>query len=308
MYYLKHNMNQYKTFKKQSYVYYINYNGYKPENMRSYIDVPIKKNKDENNHENIFIVRLPLYQYHDEFKGDLMIKTSFIKLNKAPVLVIPPSGTTTNRGNDARLELDPYSSDVYNMLDALIQYDIYVRNTMKNIFEEYCKQFDIGIYNEFKTQFKASSSLVHNKYNYAIDKNATDKYNRVPDKNQPLEPISVHFSQKENKIINRIINYNISRKYPAKEIHDAIDDKELRRILSKGKEIRLILKPISWYNITNKVTVYENGVAKQVDGVTMNYGSKLNLFMMEIRYAGKVIESEIDKNEIDVIDIDSIEI
>ena len=102
------------------------------------------------------------------------------------------------------------------------------------------------------------------------------------------------FLEKNNQILSKIYNYNKSKRYKAVEEFESCTLKDVARFVTKGKQVRFILEPKIWS-------------IKKNDNV--QYGTKLYIKYMEVKYKDQVIKSKLEENQVEIFDrIKSIEI
>lgn len=119
-----------------------------------------------------------------------------------------------------------------------------------------------------------------------INSQLTDEFNEL----QMAKGIKGKISKDYDfKNYNKIINYNISKKYPRKEEFkiDTLSTKDIEDLFSRTfnnrKQIRFLFTPVSWL---------QNG---------SNFGSYLKIIAMEIKYKDAKIYSPLDQDETSVM-------
>jgi len=109
-----------------------------------------------------------------------------------------------------------------------------------------------------------------------------------------MKNIKFFFSEKNNKITSTIYNYNKSKQYKSIEEYSTCNLSDIARFVLKGKQVRFILEPKIW--------CHSRGTHNQ-------YGTKLFIKYMEVKYKDQIIKSKLDDNKIEMYDrIKSVEI
>jgi len=123
---------------------------------------------------------------------------------------------------------------------------------------------DFGQIVEFIAKY---NDVVKNILDSPTDKWSTDMaYNEV----------KFNLKLKGGKIVGNIVNHNVSKKYPKTEKIDNVADLNLK--FKKGKYVRFLLKPVTWFNKENK-----------------KYGLFFEIDTMEIKYPHATIMSDFDR-------------
>jgi len=202
------------------------------------------------------IIIFPEYKYADYNQNQLILLTDFLNVDN----YIKFTSRIDKDKNSISLKFDPcmFSSQLINFM---IQYDKQVKEYVKKKF----------------IQLVHHSKLVGNFSNGDEDVNLM----------LPLKYITGKVINDNNfKSYNKIINYNISRKYPKKEemeINDDNIDQFLKRVLNNKKQVRLLMTPATWLNFESE-----------------SYGSYLKIIMMEVKYKGATITSEFDNDTVNI--------
>lgn len=143
---------------------------------------------------------------------------------------------------------------------------------------QYDKKVDSYINANYNSEHRCVKRLISN--NTSPDN--TVEHNLSTD----LRELTLYFLKDKvsQKITSTILNYNISKKYPKNEEYEHVTYNELKKFLWKGKEMRFILRPITWISKSSNI-----------------YGSKLMIEKMEVKFKDAKIDSLIDKNTRDII-------
>jgi len=225
---------------------YINYIDHNELKINDIIDVDIKKYLSVSK----FYYHKCLYQYPDEENKLLMIKLPFIKLLKNPF--------KNSNENQNQITIDLDHAQHLDIIISLYQYDLYIEKLV----------------NTLNDKFICLSKLVSNR-------NCKDA--SLVSLTEQLRPIKCKFiyNKTDSLIKTKIINYNVSKKYPKIEILNSIKRDDLNRILYKNKEIRMMVTPITWFDYKNK-----------------RYGSYLQIQKMEVKFNGASIKSKFNEDQI----------
>ncbi len=238
------------VFNKQfsNYILFINCESFKNN------ELSILHSKYNNNG---YMHTIPVYEYSKKNKDVLIIQTSFNDFIKSKFVY-----KLQQNSNQLHIEI---SSDLFERqtLDILIDFDNKMREFIKNTHDN----------------FKCIGKIVHNK-----GMPYTDNVNKMDE----ISMIKTKFIKDINyKQYNKVVNYNISKKFPKVEEFDLskispLDlGKFFNRILNNQKEFRMMISPVGWINTNNST-----------------YGSYLGIIMLEIKYKGTKIISLVDSNEV----------
>lgn len=194
-------------------------------------------------------IYVPLYEYIEKTVAPLKLKTPFIEIAGRPLL------NNFEKTKEILLEITSKNM-INNILPILMNIDEYGKREMNNIYGKKVKLWSQTVRNRGVP--KKGSSYV----------NIDERYS----------PLSVYMTNG-----SRVINYNVSKNYPKVEEIAEVTGRELKRFCRKGKEVRMILKPIIWVNREIR-----------------RYGIKWKINTMEIKFKGAQIESRMDEEEIEV--------
>lgn len=199
-----------------------------------------------------------------------------------------------------------YSKDINNRLAVLMPFVKFYSNRVQTSLKhnKTAKTIKIPIHSS-GDNYKIISKFLH-EYERAVEKKITD----FCDTNNYDNYIFMHGNFEFDLPINRnnhmvyvpIINHNVSTNYPENEIFDAIDTKELQRVMGYGsKEVRCMIKPYTWMrDYTNE---YEEDNIKRLMASTIYYIEK-----MEVKYENTNINSLIEHDNNKLLDITEVEI
>jgi hypothetical protein len=197
----------------------------------------------------------PHYQYSDKNNDLFIIQTPFINVIKNKI-------NYYRKSNNIYLSHELFDS---NIIKLLIEYDSMVHKYIKEK-HNYVPCLNQLIYNKAMPNYEEGYK----------DVNLLNELGSIRAKLQPL-----------HKYYGKIINYNVSIKYPKVEEFDLKQMKPenlfstLDRILTNNKQMRLLMSPTTWIM---------NG----------QYGSYLNIFMIEVKYKNAKIQSVLDKKEVNM--------
>lgn len=214
-----------------------------------------------------FIIPVPVYRYDEKNLDSLLIQTSFMDVNKAKISYkIKNTYKNKMTQEQNQIKFDPSFFD-NKIIDILLNFD--------NKMVQFVK-------NTFTNKFKCSSKMIYNKNSVRLTP-AFEMVNMIGD----LGMIKGKLCKKKfYDQYNKLLNYNISKKYDAVEQYElsSMKNNELvnifDRILTNNKEIRMLLEPFMWINLSDNT-----------------YGSYLNIIMIEVKYKHAKIYSILDKNE-----------
>ncbi len=144
-------------------------------------------------------------------------------------------------------------------------------NFSKNVFEFIQKQ------SKFPNRLTEQGPVLSNHTDERIKSVKVDFYQR-------MKNLKLFLPEFNGKIKTTVYNYNKSKKYDPVETYDSIELNELARFLIKGKQVRFILEPKVWFNSS-----------------TQTYGIKLYVKFMEVKYKDQLIKSELDENQVEII-------
>ena len=210
---------------------------------------------DYNN--NGFIFTAPVYEYSKKNKDTLIIQTEFNNIIKSKFL-----HTLSQKSNQLKMEISPDLIE-HQIIDVLIDFDNKMHELMENKYNN----------------FKCIGKIIHNK-----GVSFSEKVNKL----EEIKMINSKFIKNGNyRQYNKVVNYNISSKFPKIENFDiestSAQDliKIFNRIITDQKEFRMMISPVGWINTNNNT-----------------YGSYLGIIMLEIKYKGTKITSIIENNEV----------
>lgn len=205
-----------------------------------------------------------IYQYTPQLKDILIMKTPFMDIT--PEFIKANRKLWNRNFPDKKLLLDPaqFSS---NMIDLFMAYDAKVKAFVQN---------------EFGNNIKCISKLIGNNNKQRLtneyhEVNLLDGLHIIPGKIRPSKKLAEY---------SKLINYNISKKYPKHEEFDfsamstSMLEATFQRIMSQKKQIRLLFSPTAW-----------------VDDKGFKYGSYLRIIMIEVKYENATIRSMLDMRE-----------
>lgn len=238
------------TFKKRfsNFISFINSETFKPHELSVSLS-------DYNN--NGFIFTVPVYEYSKKNKDTLIIQTEFNNLTKSKF-----SYKLSQKSNQLQMEISPELVE-HQIINILIDFDNKMHELMENKYNN----------------FKCIGKIIHNK-----GISFSEKVNKL----EEITMINSKFIKNGNyKQYNKVMNYNISYKFPKIENFDIESTnaqdliKIFNRIITDQKEFRMMISPVGWINTNNNT-----------------YGSYLGIIMLEIKYKGAKIASMINDSEI----------
>lgn len=198
---------------------------------------------------------IPIYHYTENYEDLLIIQTPFIDIKK----------------NINYKNLTKYNRDK-NFLDIVFDSNFF-DNTILNIFMNYDDEILKNINKKYDNKITCHQNLIK-------DNNTGEQSSKIKGKLKYHKKLGTY---------SKLINYNISKKFPLKEEFDLISMTGVSyqpifdRIFNEKKQVRLLITPITW-----------------IDEEKMIYGSYLNILMMEVKYKNAKINSILDQNEISV--------
>lgn len=216
----------------------------------------------------IFIMSLPEYNYTPDNKSRLVFQTDFMDLYYTDP-VTHKSMCYINYKN-----LHPKNADIKEKLCKIkIDHKLFPQS-----FLDFLIFYDSQIKQLYYPKYNGTYLLSNKNNNGANDVNLMCEMNLITGK------ISKDY---EFSKYNKIVTYNISKKYPKKEEYDLLTlsnieiENTLKKIFNDKKQIRLIVTPITWH-------------------AGGSFGSYLKIIAMEVKYKNANIESVFDQDEIDV--------
>lgn len=225
---------------------FVEYNQFDPEKIKDVREYPISSKGLQ--------MFTPMYDYTSRSRRyPLMIQTGFIDLTSDPFKYM---STDTKK----YVSIDPNDNSASHMYKS---FQDMAKFTMKYISAKHDGSKEMG-------------PILSNYGDYTT--NQTD----ILDTGLKMKNVKFFFSEKNNKIISTIYNYNKSRKYKSVEEFDTCDLTDIARFVTKGKQVRFILEPKIWY--------LKGG----------NYGTKLYIKYMEVRYKDQVIKSKLDEHQVEM--------
>ena len=249
-----------KTFKKKfgNYIPLINSDTFNEKKLSIMLPNTSKGN---------FIIPIPVYKYNDKNLDTLLIQTSFFDVKKSKISYKKNGKFGSNNVDDlGEIRFDPTFFD-NQIIDILLNFDNKLVNFVKSTYGK---------------KYKCVSKLIYNK-------NVTKSTSEIEIVNMISELGTIKGKLRKSKFYkqyNKIVNYNISKKYSPIEQFDLSTMKYndliniFDRILTDNKEIRMLFEPFAWINLTNNT-----------------YGSYLGIIMIEVKYKNAKIYSVLDKNE-----------
>ena len=208
------------------------------------------------------------YNYSDKNKSRLVIQTDFMD-NVFHNPIKNKNETVINyNGLNSFPDKKQFNIKLNHKMfsESLIDFMKFYDNLIK-------KELDGLVYS-----YTNAKNLLNN-----VGANFSDEFNQLCD----VQPIKAKISKDyEFKNFNKIINYNISKKYPKKEEFHlsnlTVKETEdlLHRVLTSSKQVRFLLTPVTWLNTG-----------------THGYGSYLKIISMEIKFKNAKIFSQLDQNE-----------
>ena len=227
-----------------------------------------------------YVIPLPIYKYSEKILDPLLIQTSFFDVKKNKLSY--KNNKIYQKKNIDSKNIDPKNNDDLKHFE--IKFDpTFIDSQIINILLNFDNKLVKFIKNTFGDQFKCLSKMIYNK----SAKKLTPDFEIVNMADDLGEIKAKILKSKCNKQYNKIINYNISKKYAPVEYFDLANIKNsdlsniFDRILADNKEMRMLIEPFAWINLSNKT-----------------YGSYLNIMMIEVKYKNAKIYSMLDKNEI----------
>lgn len=212
-----------------------------------------------------FVPIVPTYHYNSKNEELLVIQTPFIDVNKKNIMYNQNFGIYSSPSKKFTMR---FTAKILgdSIIKSLIEYDAKVSQYIKEVYAN---------------NILCSSRIISNI-------NPADNINL--DVLDELKPIHCKINQDNNfKEYSKLISYNISKKYDRIEEFNFIksDCSNLKRtfdrILTDKKQMRMLLTPKTYLNLTDKV-----------------FYSFVNIIMMEVKYNGAKIYSPLDKNETNI--------
>lgn len=188
-----------------------------------------------------------------------------------------------------KTEFIDLSSDPFRFLTSNTKKYISLDPNNSSMSHLYKILYDISKYTS--NYYTSNSAGLHesgpllSNYNYDI-KNKTDAL----DTSIKMKNLKLYFTESDGNITSTIYNYNKSKKYKPVEEYTRCTLSDIAKFISVGKQVRFILEPRIWK-------------------IGSNYGTKLFIKYMEVKYKDQSINSKFDEKQTIIFDkIISIEI